>query len=87
MVSVDHRILLRITKVSLDAYHRLTVWHTSVYRAAAPAIDTSGKDLQRREGTMAVNNVLVITGGAGGICDIRVDGGLVGAGKYLMGVV
>ena len=44
---------------------------------------------------MTVDNVLVITGGAGGMglaaefisgCDIRVDGGLVGAGKHLMGV-
>jgi hypothetical protein len=87
MFPVDRRILFRITKVSLDAYHRLIVWHTSLYRVAAPAIDTSGKDLQRREGTMAVDNVLVITGGAGGICDIRVDGGLVGAGKHLIGVV
>ena len=42
-----------------------------------------------------MDNVLVITGGAGGMelaaefvsgCDIRVDGGLVGAGKHLMGV-
>ena len=43
---------------------------------------------------MANTDVLVITGGAGGMglaaafisgCDIRVDGGLVGAAKHMLG--
>src|SRR3981189_3677075 len=36
MHPVDHHVLLRTTKVSLNACHRLNMWQTSPYRAAAP---------------------------------------------------
>ena len=40
MRPVDHHVLLRITQVSLNACHRLIMWQTSPYRAAAPVTST-----------------------------------------------